>query len=168
MHSLFAVFCLLLVSMAQASTIGLTPGAHIEKILVLKSQRTLHLLGRSGVTLKTYPIALGKQPTGPKRREGDHRTPEGLYWIDWRKTSDNYNLSMHISYPNARDLSLARQRGHRPGGMIMLHGTPEDDQYPEWFFQTLDWTNGCIALKNSDMREIWDWVQDGTLIEIRP
>jgi len=75
---------------------------------------------------------------------------------------------MHISYPNARDLARAQQEGVAPGSMIMLHGTPLDEEYPEWFFHTLDWTEGCIALSNSDMREIWALVKDGTLIEIRP
>ena len=89
------------------------------------------------------------------------RTPEGFYWIDWRKTSDKYNLSMHISYPNARDPARATE-GVAPGSMIMLHGTPVDEEYPEWFFHTLDWTEGCIALTNSDMREIWGLVKDGT------
>jgi murein L,D-transpeptidase YafK len=75
---------------------------------------------------------------------------------------------MHISYPNAADLARAKAAGVKPGGMIMLHGTPLDEEYPEWFFHTLDWTEGCIALKNDDMRELWKYVRDGTLIEIRP
>ena len=139
----------------------------VDKVLVLKSERKLHLMHR-GQILKSYRVSLGKQPKGPKLREGDNRTPEGFYWIDWRKTSQNYNLSMHISYPNARDRAAASAKGLSPGGMIMLHGTPIDEEYPEWYFHTLDWTNGCIALKNSEMREVWNLVKDGTLIEIRP
>jgi murein L,D-transpeptidase YafK len=135
-------------------------------VLVVKSERQLHLVSR-GQTLKSYRVSLGKQ-AGPKLREGDQRTPEGFYWINWRKTSDKFNLAMHISYPNANDLARASAEGVNPGSMIMLHGTPVDEEYPEWFFQTLNWTEGCIALSNDDMREIWQLVKNGTLIEIRP
>lgn len=164
MRWLPTLLCLILALTAQASTVTSQP---IDKVLVLKSERKLHLQQR-GETIKSYRISLGKQPIGAKQREGDLRTPEGFYWIDWRKTSDKYQLSLHISYPNARDLATARAAGERPGSMIMIHGTPLDEQYPEWFFHTLDWTEGCIAMKNDDMREIWDLVKDGTLIEIRP
>ncbi|WP_370867390.1 L,D-transpeptidase family protein [Atopomonas sediminilitoris] len=139
----------------------------IDKVLVEKSERRLHLISR-GKVIKSYRVSLGKQPLGAKVQEGDRRTPEGFYWIDWRKPSDNYNLSMHISYPNSRDLAKAKELGVRPGGMIMLHGTPVDEEYPEWYFHTLDWTEGCIALTNKDMRDLWRRVKDGTLIEIRP
>lgn len=139
----------------------------IDKVLVLKSARQLQLIS-SGEALKTYRISLGKKPTGAKQQEGDQRTPEGFYWLDWRKTSTNYNLSMHISYPNAADSERSRQAGVKPGSMLMIHGTPVDEEYPEWYFHTLDWTNGCIALKNNDMREVWGLVKDGTMIEIRP
>jgi murein L,D-transpeptidase YafK len=133
----------------------------------VKSERKLHLLSK-GQPLKSYKVSLGKQPRGPKLREGDQRTPEGLYWLDWRKASDKFNLSMHISYPNVRDQARARAEGVSPGSMIMLHGTPLDEHYPEWYFHGLDWTEGCIAMRNDDMREVWSLVRDGTLIEIRP
>ena len=154
-------------SLTQASPGGFLNEPRVDKVLVLKSERRLHLISR-GETLKSYPVSLGKRPAGHKLYEGDKRTPEGFYWIDWRKTSDKFNLSMHISYPNIRDAARARREGVAPGGMIMLHGTPQDEQYPEWYFQGLDWTDGCIALNNADMREVWDLVSDGTLIEIRP
>jgi murein L,D-transpeptidase YafK len=136
-------------------------------VLVVKSERKLHLMSR-GESLKSYRISLGKQPVGAKQNEGDLRTPEGFYWIDWRKASEKYQLSLHISYPNARDQANARSKGLKPGSMIMIHGTPLDEEYPEWFFHTLDWTEGCIAMKNADMHEVWSLVKDGTLIEIRP
>lgn len=167
MRWLLAALCLSLVSLANASTAPTLRGKPIDKVLVVKSERKLHLIGR-GEVLKSYRVSLGKQPEGAKLREGDSRTPEGFYWIDWRKTSEKYNLSMHISYPNARDAANARKKGVPPGGMIMIHGTPLDAEYPEWYFHTLDWTEGCIAMKNADMREIWSLVKDGTLIEIRP
>ncbi|TBU88506.1 hypothetical protein DNJ95_16500 [Stutzerimonas kirkiae] len=139
----------------------------VEKILVLKSERQLQLISQ-GQVIRHYRISLGKLPMGAKLEEGDLRTPEGIYWIDWRKRSEKYNLAMHISYPNTHDAARARAAGVNPGGMIMLHGTPVDDEFPEWFFHTLDWTDGCIALKNADMREVWRLVPNRTLIEIRP
>ena len=147
-----------------ANTASSTP--LIDKVLVVKSERTLHLM-RRGEVIKSYRVSLGKK-SGAKEYEGDQRTPEGLYWINWRKPSDNFNLSMHISYPNANDLKRSKELGLPPGGMIMLHCTPTDEEYPEWFFNTLDWTEGCIALTNNDMQEVWSTVKDGTLIEIRP
>jgi len=167
MRWLFILLCLSLTAHVQATAASMQEAPSIDKVLVVKSERRLHLISR-GETLKSYRVSLGKQASGAKRREGDLRTPEGFYWIDWRKTSEKYQLSLHISYPNARDQAHAREQGVSPGGMIMIHGTPLDEEYPEWFFHTLDWTEGCIALKNDDMREIWKLVKDGTLIEIRP
>ncbi|WP_120993557.1 L,D-transpeptidase family protein [Stutzerimonas urumqiensis] len=167
MRWLLVLVCLCFTLFAHANTASPSTERRIDKVLVIKSERKLHLVSH-GETLRSYRISLGKQPDGPKQREGDRRTPEGFYWIDWRKISDKYNLAMHISYPNARDLARAHAQGVPPGGMIMLHGTPIDEEYPEWYFHTLDWTEGCIALKNDDMREVWSLVKDGTLIEIRP
>lgn len=166
MRWLLVIFCIMFGALAHASAAPTFDDTFIDKVLVVKSERQLHLISR-GTTMKSYRVSLGKQP-GAKEREGDQRTPEGFYWIDWRKTSDKYNLAMHISYPNAKDLARASRDGVPPGSMIMLHGTPLDEEYPEWFFHTLDWTEGCIALKNDDMQEIWNLVKNGTLIEIRP
>lgn len=166
MRWLLAIVCLTFSALSYAAVQTTFDDDFIDKVLVVKSERKLHLISR-GVSMKSYRVSLGKQ-AGPKQREGDQRTPEGFYWIDWRKQSENYNLAMHISYPNAKDLARAESKGVRPGSMIMLHGTPNDEEYPEWYFHTLDWTEGCIALKNDDMREIWNLVKDGTLIEIRP
>lgn len=167
MRWLLPLLCLTLSLNVQANATPIDTTRQVDKVLVLKSERKLHLQQR-GETIKSYRISLGKQPSGAKQREGDLRTPEGFYWIDWRKTSDKFNLSMHISYPNARDLAHAQAKGVPAGDMIMLHGTPVDEEYPEWFFHTLDWTEGCIALRNDDMQEIWRLVGNGTLIEIRP
>ena len=167
MRWLLALLCLTFTAFSHANATPSLGGSPIDKVLVIKSERKLHLVS-AGQTLKSYRVSLGKQPDGAKLREGDKRTPEGFYWIDWRKTSDKYNLSMHISYPNIKDQANARQAGVPPGGMIMIHGTPIDDEFPEWYFHTLDWTEGCIAMKNDDMREVWNLVKDGTLIEIRP
>ncbi len=185
MRWLLALFCLSVASVSHAAftetiirkpqpvvqtvspTSAVVQGPLIDKVLVLKSERRLQLISR-GEPLKTYRISLGKQPKGAKVREGDKKTPEGLYWLDWRKVSDRYNLAMHISYPNITDAAKARREGVDAGGMIMIHGTPINEEYPEWYFHTLDWTEGCIAMRNDDMREVWSMVKDGTLIEIRP
>ena len=167
MYWLTAFCCLFFSTLCLASTTTTLDGRTIDKVLVIKSMNKLELLSK-GETIKSYRVSLGKFPKGPKFREGDQRTPEGFYWIDWRKTSDKFNLSMHISYPNAQDLARAKAAGVPPGSMIMIHDTPIDEEYPEWYFSSLNWTNGCIALTNADMREIWTLVKDGTLIEIRP
>ncbi|WP_339514659.1 L,D-transpeptidase family protein [Pseudomonas sp. RL_15y_Pfl2_60] len=173
MRWLLVLICFSLAANASANTPVPPPlqkshqAQRIDKVLILKSERKLQLISK-GQPFKSYRVSLGKKPQGHKQFEGDQRTPEGIYWLDWRKTSDNYQLSMHISYPNARDQAFARSKGLSAGGMIMIHGTPIDEEYPEWYFSTLDWTNGCIAMKNTDMREIWSLVKDGTLIEIRP
>ncbi|MDE1168187.1 MAG: L,D-transpeptidase family protein [Pseudomonas sp.] len=186
MRWLLAFFCLSFASLSSAAftqTIvtkplsqvpaAVTPAlppldqAQIDKVLVLKSSRQLQLISH-GQPLKSYRISLGKQPRGTKEHEGDRRTPEGFYWLDWRKVSDRFNLAIHVSYPNIGDAARARREGVDPGGMIMIHGTPINDEYPEWYFNTLDWTDGCIAMKNGDMQEVWSLVKDGTMIEIRP
>ena len=172
MRWLLAALCLSFATLASAAftetrTIRPLDGPLIDKVLVLKTQRQLQLMSR-GEAVKTYRISLGKQPRGAKEREGDKRTPEGFYWLDWRKVSDRYNLAIHVSYPNTHDAARARREGVEPGGMIMIHGTPMDENYPEWYFSSLDWTEGCIAMKNADMSEVWSLVKDGTMIEIRP
>jgi murein L,D-transpeptidase YafK len=169
MRWLLALFCLsfVTVSQATASTVVTLNGKIIEKVLVLKSAHQLQLLN-NGQPLRTYRISLGKQPRGAKLMEGDKRTPEGIYWVDWRKISDRFNLAMHISYPNVADSVRSMREGVPPGGMIMIHGTPDTLDYPEQLFHTLDWTDGCIAMRNMDMREVWQLVPDGTMIEIRP
>ncbi|NLY59088.1 MAG: L,D-transpeptidase family protein [Gammaproteobacteria bacterium] len=139
----------------------------IEQLLIHKQERRLEVISE-GQIIRSYRIALGRQPLGHKQYRGDNRTPEGIYHIDWRQRSPNYNLSLHLDYPNLKDRAEAWKRGADPGGMIMIHGTPIDEDYPEWFFKGLDWTNGCIALDNASMRELWELVPDGTRVEIRP
>ncbi|WP_348273401.1 L,D-transpeptidase family protein [Halopseudomonas sp. SMJS2] len=139
----------------------------IEKLLIHKQERRLEVIS-DGQVIRYYRVALGKQPVGHKQERGDNRTPEGIYSIDWRHHSPSYNLSLHLDYPNLKDRAEAWKRGVDPGSMIMIHGTPVDEEYPEWFFTGLDWTNGCIALDNRSMRELWELAPDGTLVEIRP
>ena len=139
----------------------------VDKLLILKQERRLEVISDDEI-IRSYRVALGRKPIGHKRQQGDQRTPEGIYTIDWRHESPKFNLSLHLDYPNLKDQATAYQRGLDPGGMIMIHGTPIDDEYPEWYFEGLDWTDGCIALDNRDMRELWELVPDGTLVEIRP
>lgn len=167
MRWLLALLCFSFAVTSHATVIETLNGQVIDKVLVLKSTRQLQLISHDK-PLKTYRISLGKKPLGQKLMEGDKRTPEGLYWLDWRKASDKFNLAMHISYPNISDSARSRREGVSPGSMIMIHGTPDSEDYPENFFHTLDWTDGCIAMRNVDMREVWGLVKDGTMIEIRP
>lgn len=140
-------------------------GADIGKadsVLVDKSERRLDLL-RAGAVIASFPVMLGFNPDGHKTREGDGRTPEGDYVLDWRNPQSRFYLSLHVSYPNPADREQAAVRGVSPGGDIFIHGTPG-------WYATIggDWTLGCIAVSNGDMDTIWKSVADGTPITIQP
>lgn len=138
-----------------------------DRIVVRKSQRILELL-HDGAVFETFPIALGSDPFGPKQREGDGRTPEGVYRIDWRSMDTRYTRELHISYPDEADRERAQARHADPGGAIFIHGLPRDyGPYdpPQWY---RDWTAGCISVGNTAIVKIWDAVADGTPIDIRP
>ena len=138
-----------------------------DKILVEKAARKLTLF-RTGSPVRTYRIALGKNPEGPKVHEGDGRTPEGLYVIDWRNPGSAFHLSLHISYPNTADRKRAEALGVAPGGDIMIHGV-KDEMIPLGpAHRQSDWTEGCIAVTNDEIEEIWDLVPDGAVVEIVP
>ncbi len=136
-------------------------------MLVLKSQRRLELLSQ-GKVVKTYRIALGSTPVGPKTQQGDHKTPEGTYVLDSRNAHSRFYKAIHVSYPNARDRAAARERGVSPGGDVFLHGLPNGYGWIGASHRLKDWTDGCIAVTNQEMDEIWGAVKDGTPIEIRP
>ncbi len=138
-----------------------------ERVLVDKSERKLHLL-MNGEVYRTFDIALGIRPIGDKEYEGDFRTPEGQYLLDARNPDSEYFLSIHVSYPNRQDMREARAKGVDPGGAIMIHGQPNEPTRSEAYYRTQDWTNGCIAVSNSDMIDIWLMTPDNTPIEIRP
>ena len=144
---------------------GVFPQA--DSVLVEKSDRKLHLL-QDGDVFQTYDIALGIRPVGDKEYEGDFRTPEGRYRLDMRNPDSEYFLSIHVSYPNVEDVREARSKGLDPGGAIMIHGQPNNPTRSEAYYRTQDWTNGCIAVSNSDMIDIWLMTGDNTPIEIRP
>ncbi len=137
----------------------------VDRIVVWKSKRELDLMLK-GIVIRAYPIALGNHPVGAKRRKGDGRTPEGVYVIDSRTRRTAWHRALHISYPNAGD--RIRAKGANPGGDIFIHGMPASfgRKDPVRFF--VDWTDGCIAVGNIAIEEIWNAVDDGTPIEIRP
>lgn len=137
------------------------------RVVVDKSDRLL-MLYRGTDLLGSYRIALGGEPVGPKRLEGDERTPEGAYLIDRKQDDDRYYKSIHISYPNRRDQYLAEQSGGVPGQGMRIHGQPRRWAAFAWITQRFDWTDGCIALSNKDMDQVWDSVREGTPIEISP
>jgi murein L,D-transpeptidase YafK len=138
-----------------------------DRVVVEKSARKLHLM-KDGEAFRTFRIALGIRPVGDKEFEGDFKTPEGSYLLDARNPNSEYFLSIHISYPNNGDIRNARERGLDPGGAIMIHGQPNAPTRSEAYYRTQDWTNGCIAVSNSDMIDIWLMTENNTPIDIRP
>ena len=138
----------------------------IDKVEVYKSERRLELW-RQGKLIKSYRISLGGNPIGHKQREGDSRTPEGDYIIDWRNPNSRFHKSLHISYPNAEDKRRARAQGVAPGGDIMIHGLPNGVEAAPMISQ-FDWTDGCIAVNNREIEEIWQAVPNGTAITLHP
>jgi len=142
-------------------------GMQADYILVEKSLKHLTLFNDDR-PIKTYNVALGRNPKGPKLTEGDLRTPEGRYIVDSRNPDSKYHLSLHISYPNEIDLQITGIAGVSPGGDIMIHGTGEEYAWMGTFHDVIDWTDGCIAVTNEEIEEIWKLVPDGTPIEILP
>ena len=138
-----------------------------DKILIEKKERRLALLSR-GEVLKTYKIALGENPIGPKERQGDNKTPEGTYVIDSRNKDSGYHLSLHISYPNEKDKKRARELGVSPGGDIMIHGIKNGFSWVGDSHTEVDWTKGCIAVTDEEIEEIDKLAPNGTIVEIRP
>lgn len=139
----------------------------IDRVVVHKAKRRLDLIV-DNEPVRTYRISLGDNPQGHKLWEGDERTPEGDYTLDWRNAGSRFYKSLHISYPNAHDRELAAAWGLDPGGEIMIHGLPNEAGDMAFAYAGLDWTDGCIAVNNEAMDEIWSLVQDGTPIRILP
>jgi len=160
---LFAPLLLLLLSSAPQA--GDFPVA--DKVVIEKTARQLHLL-QKGRIFRTFKIALGMMPVGDKKMEGDLKTPEGSYLLDARNPNSEFFLSIHVSYPNPVDRREAAAEGVDPGGAIMIHGQPNRPSRSEAYYRTQDWTNGCIAVSNSDMIDIWLMTGENTPIEIKP
>ena len=159
-----AVFLTASLPALSAKEHPLPDSAKADKVLVIKSTRKLYLLA-NGKILKSYRVALGGHPVGRKVREGDERTPEGAYTLDWHNPNSDYYRSIHISYPNADDLARAKRLGVPPGGELFVHGQPNDFTGPGK--EKGDWTAGCIAVTDAEMDEIWRAVADGTPIVIK-
>ena len=140
---------------------------HPDRIMVHKKARTMELM-HAGQVIKRYKIALGGDPVGPKMRQGDHRTPEGVYVIDSRNAHSQFHRSLHISYPNATDRERARKLGVATGGDIYIHGLPNGYGFIGAAHRARDWTDGCIAVTDHEIEEIWGLVNNGTPVEIRP
>lgn len=138
-----------------------------ESVLVDKSDGRLYLI-RDGQAFASFPVRFGGNPEGHKQQQGDQRTPEGKYLLDYKNANSNYYKSIHVSYPNARDRKNARRLGVDPGGDIMIHGQLNGWGWAAPVVQFFDWTDGCIALKDSDMDKVWQAIKPGTPIEIRP
>jgi murein L,D-transpeptidase YafK len=144
-----------------------TTAEPVDAVEVVKSERTLTLLAK-GKSVRQYKVALGGEPVGAKQQQGDHKTPEGQYVLDRRNAKSKFYKSIHVSYPNEDDRKRAERRGVDAGGDIMIHGLPNGFGWLGAMHREKDWTDGCVAVTDKEMDEIWDLVRDGTLIEIRP
>jgi murein L,D-transpeptidase YafK len=158
---------LLCLSAAARSQQNVPVPDRADYVLVDKSERKLYLF-KAGRVLRQFDVSLGLVPNGPKQREGDFKTPEGRYVLDGRNVNSDYFLSIHVSYPDESDRARAREQGVDPGGGIMIHGLPNEPKRDLSSYRASDWTDGCIAVSNSDMVDIWLMTRESTPIEIRP
>jgi murein L,D-transpeptidase YafK len=163
-----AVFVSLLLGFygqSPAQTVSLAQRA--DTILIVKHERKLYLL-RDNSPLRSYRIALGLSPTGAKEREWDFRTPEGSYIIDFRQEHSHYFKALHISYPSPEDLKRSSALHRPPGRDIFIHGEPNQPTKPVSYYKTRDWTNGCVALSDEDLQDLWNLTAGKTRVEILP
>lgn len=157
-----ALLCIVLTFPADASEAEIA-----DHILINKSERKL-LLYKGQKILRSMDIALGLLPKGRKITEGDFRTPEGSYRLTERNSASDYFLSIRISYPDADDIRHSKLRGLPPGGQIMIHGQPNNPSHSDEYYRSVDWTDGCIAVSNADMVDIWLMTRPNTPIRILP
>jgi len=167
MLALIAICALALYFYAHHNWHPLPAGTTIDRILVEKSGRKLSIF-RHGGHIKTYRVALGRNPAGPKQEEGDMKTPEGAYKIDRRNAQSSFHLALHISYPSDEDGMRAAARGVSAGSDIMIHGIRNGLGWIGAFHRWKNWTLGCVALTDEEIEELWRVTPDGTIIEIRP
>jgi len=152
---------------SASDTSAVPPQLLADRVVVRKSERRMYLMHGENV-LRSYRVALGLNPVGPKVQEGDSRTPEGHYLLTRRNPRSEYFLSIQVSYPNDRDMQRARRNRLTPGGSIMIHGLPNDLRREPSYYEKRDWTDGCIAVSDSDMLEIWLMTPPDTPIDILP
>jgi murein L,D-transpeptidase YafK len=162
-----AILALQLAACASYQPSNYGTAAAVDRVVVDKGKRTMQLM-KSGKVVKTYQVQLGQNPVGHKVQQGDQRTPEGVYTVDFRREQSRFGLALRISYPNSTDRQYAQSRGVDPGGEIYIHGQPHGGVNPARLASGPDWTDGCVAVSNSEMREIYGMVKDGTTVEIRP
>jgi murein L,D-transpeptidase YafK len=151
----------------QAQPVALGELPPVDRVLVRKGERRL-LLMHGGNVVRSYHVALGLSPVGQKERSGDFRTPEGTYHLDRRNPRSDYFLSIKVSYPNDQDMKRAQARHWNTGGSIMIHGLPNQLKHDPDYYASHDWTDGCIAVSNADMVEIWMLTPDDVPIDILP
>lgn len=163
----FTIVILGITIFGSAAEQKLPANAKAERVVVIKKERSLILMSH-GKPLKIYKIALGGEPVGSKVRQGDGKTPEGIYVLDYRNVHSQFYKSLHVSYPSVQDRAHAKKLGVSPGGDIFVHGLPKAYAWLGSQHRLHDWTNGCIAVTNEEMDEIWHAVPDGTPIEIKP
>ena len=180
MKTLFtSLFALLSLTNAFASS-------EVKLVNVFKGERRLELVGKDDKVIKSYSIVLGKDPIGHKVQEGDNKTPEGTYTLDWKKPNSDFHKAIHVSYPNKADKQKAKELGVSPGGSNMIHGYPNsyktisailrlfgvqgyyNDALIYWALGYFDWTSGCISVNNADINEIYSLVDVPTKIIIWP
>src|SRR4051812_28169421 len=156
-----------LLAWANMPSYQMSDDAKADRIVVRKAARRLDLY-RDMTLLGSYSISLGGQPEGPKQSEGDGRTPEGVYAVDYRNANSSFHRALHISYPSARDVAAAKAAGVNPGGLIMIHGLRNGLGFLGHLHTLIDWTEGCIAVTNNEIDEISRAVPDGTPVIIEP
>lgn len=139
----------------------------VTLVRVVKSDHILQLLAGDKL-LHEFHVVFGANPKGHKMQEGDEKTPEGSYTLDFKKPDSAFYKAIHISYPNTNDIASAKARGIKPGGQVMIHGQKNGLGWLSFISQRINWTNGCVALSNSDMDVVWTLVKEGTPIEILP
>ena len=167
MLCLSSILAVAWMSVGVVSKLGAQTATRVDRIVVEKSKRTLTLMdGRKAV--KTYKVALGGQPVGTKDRQGDHKTPEGIYSVDAKNPNSQFYKALHLSYPNPADRANARKLGVSPGGDVEIHGLGSKWGWLGAKHRLTDWTDGCVALTNEEIDEIYPLVKVGTPVEIRP
>jgi murein L,D-transpeptidase YafK len=164
---MFSPLLRMLVLVLSLIALDVHGGEKADRVLVIKKTKVLRLYNGDRL-LASYPVVFGPRPTGHKRQEGDGRTPEGTYLLDFKKPDSAYHKAIHVSYPNEEDRRRAKARGVAPGGAIMIHGQKNYFGWATVATKRFNWTRGCIALSNKDMDAVWEAVDAGTPIEIKP
>jgi murein L,D-transpeptidase YafK len=162
-----SVFALAWVCVDATSRIAAQFTTSVDRIVIEKSKRTLTLMDGAKI-VKSYKVALGGQPVGAKDRQGDHKTPEGIYSVDAKKAQSQFYKALHLSYPNQADREHARKLGVSPGGDVEIHGLGAKWGWIGAKHRLTDWTDGCVAVTNEEIDEIYPQIRVGTPVEIRP